>query len=314
MLRIVLAVLLAAVSVSGAAQTRIPPSTRAYAPENIGSLPVSDQIRVIEMEYRDQSGGRELPDDQLDFYLDQVKYSRWTFSRIKTDIATSLRGSGGGTWYPPAGGGWKPTSIICSSTDRRYRECRTPFRGRARLQQNISNTRCVEGRNWGSRQGLVWVDDGCRGRFIDSGNGWGGGQWDDKTFRCESEGQRQNQCRKPYRGTAHLVRQLSNARCTEGSSWGQNVLAVWVSRGCRAEFSMRDGDWGGNQGGNWDYSVTCASTNSRYTTCAWDRNRGRPRLIERLSNARCDEGQDWGYDLNRGLWVDNGCRARFGVR
>ena len=103
MLRIVFAVLLATVSVSAAAQTRVPPSTRAYAPEDIGSLPVSDQIRVIENEYRDQSGGRELPDDQLDFYLDQVKYSRWTFSRIKSDIAGSLHGSGSGGWRPPAG-------------------------------------------------------------------------------------------------------------------------------------------------------------------------------------------------------------------
>ncbi len=312
MLRIVFAVLLAAVSVSGVAQNRIPPSTRAYAPENIGSLPVSDQIRVIEREYRDQSGGRDLPDDQLDFYLDQIKYSRWTFSRVKSDIASSLRGSGG-NWNPPSGG-WKPTSIICSSNDGRYRECRTPFRGRARLQENISNTRCIEGRNWGSRQGLVWVDDGCRGRFIDSGNGWGNGQWGNQTFRCESDGSRYRECRKPYRGTAHLVRQLSDARCTRDSTWGQNPQSVWVSRGCRAEFSMRDGDWGDNQGGNWGYSVTCASNNGRYTTCAWERNRGRPRLIERLSNARCEEGRDWGYDYNRGLWVDNGCRARFGLR
>ena len=212
MLRIVFAVLLATVSVSAAAQTRVPPSTRAYAPDDIGSLPVSDQIRVIEKEYREQSGGRELPDDQLDFYLDQVKYSRWTFSRIKSDIAGSLRGSGSGSggWRPPAGG-WKPTSIICSSNDKRYRECRTPFRGRARLQQNISSTRCIEGRNWGSRQGLVWVDNGCRGRFIDSGNGWGGGQWDDKTFRCESDGNRQRQCRALPR---HRALGASAVRCT----------------------------------------------------------------------------------------------------
>ncbi len=40
-------------------------------------------------EYADQSSGRRLPDDQLEFYLDQID-SGWTFSRIKQDIAESL--------------------------------------------------------------------------------------------------------------------------------------------------------------------------------------------------------------------------------
>ena len=28
----------------------------------------------------------------------------------------------------------------------------------------------------------------------------------------------------------------------------------------------------------------------------------------------CIKGQSWGYDQLHGLWVNNGCRARFGVR
>ncbi len=144
---------------------------RTYAPDNIGQLPVNDQILVIEKEYREQSRGRQIADDQLDFYLDQIRFSRWTFSRIQSDIATSLRGNS--AWNHPGNGSWNPQNVICSSSDRRYRECRTPFRGRARLVENISNTRCIEGQNWGARQNLVWVDNGCRGRFADSGNSWG---------------------------------------------------------------------------------------------------------------------------------------------
>ena len=66
-------------------------STRAYAPENLRPLSVSDRVRVLELEYAEQSGGRQLPDDQLEFYLDQID-SGWGFSRIQQDIATSLRG------------------------------------------------------------------------------------------------------------------------------------------------------------------------------------------------------------------------------
>lgn len=213
---------------------------RAYAPEDLRELRVSERVRVLEKEYRDQSGGRSLPDDQLEFYLDQIE-SGWTFSRIKADMARSLGGSHGGQrppgggWGPP--GGWEARSVVCSSEKGRYNQCATPFRGRARLVENISSTRCVENQNWGSRRGMVWVNGGCRGRF------------------------------------------------SEGGGWGP-------------------------EGG---YTVTCASRDKRYTTCAWNGSYGEPRLVQRLSDARCDEGRDWGY--RRGtLWVDNGCRARFGVR
>ena len=47
-------------------------STRAYAPENLRQLSFSDRVRVVEREYADQSRGRQIPDDQLEFYLDQI--------------------------------------------------------------------------------------------------------------------------------------------------------------------------------------------------------------------------------------------------
>jgi hypothetical protein len=158
-----------ALPVPAAAQT-----TRAYAPENLRQLPVTDRVRVIEREYSDQSGGRQIPDDQLEFYLDQVN-SGWGFNQVRQDIGVSLRGgtgggSGGGL-RPGAGwGGWNGShwtgqTIICSSTDRRRRECRTPFNGRPALVENISGTRCVEGVNIGGGGGVMWVDRGCRARF-----------------------------------------------------------------------------------------------------------------------------------------------------
>ena len=38
------------------------------------------------------------------------------------------------------------------------------------------------------------------------------------------------------RGRVQLVRQLSNAACIEGRTWGRDARGVWVTDGCRAEF------------------------------------------------------------------------------
>lgn len=290
-------------------------NSRASAPENISRLSVSDQVRVIENEYRDQSRGRSIPDAQLDFYLDQVRYSRWTFSRIQSDIATSLRGNGNGNWRPPSSG-WNQTEVTCSSIDNKYRECRTPYNGPARITHQISSTRCVEGRNWGSRPGLIWVDQGCRARFAESTTNWpswgsGGGQ---REVTCESEDERYRRCNTGFRGRARLVRQLSRSECIEGRSWGQGNGMVWVSRGCRARFE--DTGWtGGNNvtQGNATGTVTCASTDDRRRQCPWNSRWGRPRLIQQISSRPCIEGRTWGF-MASSIWVDNGCRGRFGTR
>jgi len=221
-------------------------STRAYAPENLRQLSASDRARVIAQEYADQSNGRRIPDDQLRFYLAQVD-SGWGFSRIKQDIATSLRGQGG-----RPGGGWNG-------------------------------------------------DNGSNGQ----------------TLRCESQNNRERVCPSQWR-SARLVRQLSGSACVEGRTWGSRNGSIWVSGGCRAEFAQaggHGGGWGsgGSHGGNSNYSVTCSSNDKRQQTCAWDARQGRPVLLQQLSGSACVEGRSWGYERGS-LWVNNGCRARFGVR
>ena len=278
-------------------------ATRAYAPENLRSLSRSDQERVIGLEYSEQANGRRIPDDQLRFYLDQVNRSNWSFSQIKQDIATSLRGNQGG-WNP--GPGIPSGSVLCESENNRYRECRTNFRGNAVLTQNVSKTRCVEGENWGSRDGMVWVDRGCKGRFA-QGSSAGGG-----TVRCESKDNRRTTCHTGWR-SATLTRQLSRNQCVQGQSWGMRNGAIWVDRGCRAEFvASRGGQRPGNSGQN-NYSVTCSSDDNRTRTCNWERRAGRPILVEQLSRTRCVENRNWGWNGDT-LWVSQGCRARFASR
>jgi len=292
-------------------------NTKAYAPEDLRRLTVQDRIRVIEKEYAEQSRGRAIPDDQLEFYLDQID-SGWSFSRIKEDISESL---GGGAWRPSTPN-WQASELICSSIDREYAECRTPFRGPAVLSEQLSDAACIEGQSWGQRRGVLWVDRGCRGRFREGR--WGGTPGFDSRggVVCESREGKLRRCQLPFRGPVRLTEQLSNADCIEGRTWGQSPGEVWVSRGCRAVFEeVRGGPGYGHRpghGSGWDdgyggYSVTCSSVDDRYTTCAWNERQGRPEIIEQLSRTSCIEGRTWGWKKNQ-IWVDNGCRARFGAR
>jgi hypothetical protein len=296
-------------ALGGVPQAQAQVSAKAYAPDNIGSLAVPDRIRVIEKEYAEQARGRRIPDDQLEFYLVQVQRSRWTFSQIKQDIATSLGGGGNG-------GGWRPTpiteapAVVCESNDQRYVQCETQFRGRAMVARQLSSTRCVEGQTFGSRPGLIWVRGGCRARFVEDTRYEAPPQVAREVI-CESRDNRQRECRTGFRGRTVLSRQLSDRPCVEGSNWGARGPTVWVDRGCRATFVE---DERGNTGGATpsNYNVTCSSDDDRYKTCAWTATAGRPRLIEQLSKDACIEGRTWGYDRREGLWVDRGCRGRFG--
>ena len=291
------------------------PVTKAYAPDDLTQLAERDRSRVIEKEYADQSRGKRIPDDQLEFYLDQVQSSRWSFSQIKEDIAVSLGGgSNQGGWNPgprPGGPGPGPggLEVRCESRNDRYVECQTGFRGPAVVARNLSSTRCVDGVNFGSLAGAMWVNRGCRAVFVEGRFApppvVGGAQ-----INCESRDGRYRECRTDFRGRAELLRQMSDQRCVEGGTWGNKPGVVWVNRGCRGVFGESRG--GGNYPGNGDYSVTCNSDDGRRKTCAWNPREGEPRLIEQISQTPCIEGRTWGYDRRDGLWVERGCRARFG--
>lgn len=66
------------------------------------------------------------------------------------------------------------SSVTCESSRGRRETCRVDTRGEVRLVQQLSDTRCVRGRNWGTVPGAVWVDDGCRARFTSYGSSRGG--------------------------------------------------------------------------------------------------------------------------------------------
>ncbi|MEF9978865.1 MAG: DUF3011 domain-containing protein [Thermomonas sp.] len=291
-------------------------STRAYAPEDLWTLNTADQTRVISLEYREQSSGRNIPNDQLRFYLDQVRQSRWTFSKVKQDIAKSLGNNGG--WNPGPGPGPDPgaQTIRCESSDGRSRTCPTPWRGQSRLVRQLSSARCTAGQTWFTTSGRVTVNSGCRAEFGPGaggpgGPGHGGPGGQQVSIQCESSDGRLRTCGSNLVGRAQLQRQISNQRCIENANFGLRNGSVWVNGGCRGVFLARTSNGGGQPG---NYTVTCSSDRDRYTTCAWDARYGAPRLIQQLSKDTCREGHSWGYAARTGLWVNHGCRARFGNR
>jgi len=273
--------------------------SRAYAPEDLHSLSYQDQVRVISLEYSEQSNGGRIPDDQLRFYIDQIHRSTWTFSQVKADISKSL--ASGPVLDPPQLPG---DNIRCESVDGRAQSCRTPWPGHSRLVRQLSNSTCDEGRTWNSQRGVVYVDEGCRADFAPAAVATP----TPGTFRCENVGSRYNTCAAPWRGQSRLGRQLSTTPCIEGRSWGSTAGNVWVAQGCRGEFIQATSTLP-------KYSVTCVSAGGAIpTTCAWDRRKGRPYVAKQLSKARCIEKVTWGYKPKSGVWVSAGCRARFGAR
>lgn len=206
--------------------------SKAYAPEDLGRLDRDDQERVLEREYADQSDGARLPDDQLEFYLDQIE-SGWSFSRIKQDIAESLGGGGGG-WQPETRPPPVATFHCQSRRQYQYGECRTPFNGRAQLQRQTSRSACIEGRTWGTRHGMVWVNNGCAGDFIQVAGGGNAGY----SVTCASRKYGFSACAwRPQYGYPRLIEQISDSPCVEGRSWGYDrTRGLWVNRGCEARF------------------------------------------------------------------------------
>ncbi len=121
-----------------------------------------------------------------------------------------------------------------------------------------------------------------------------------------------------------MVHQKSEAKCIQNRTWGYDNRGIWVDRGCRAEFEVgvqapvvveqigrdrgRDGEF---RGWGDTYMVYCASDEMERVWCPADARFG-VRLIRQRSEARCIQGQTWGYG-KRGIWADRGCRADFAV-
>ena len=259
------------------------------------SVSAKNNTRLIEQEYEQYNKGQMIPDQQLGYYLDQEN-AGWSLNQIIQDIVNSQGQNTNNTWQPQQG--WTAREIVCTSQDSRYRECVTPFNGRAVVTEQISQTACIENKTWGQKPGLIWVNRGCRARFGSApvtSNNYSDNR---RMIVCQSNDSKYRQCNTGFQGRVQLVKKLNNsAACISGQTWGQREGMVWVSRNCRAQFASVTQI---NQNNN--YAVTCSSYNSAQTLCNWDGRYGQPQLQQQLSQNACTQGRTWGYDNRNSIW------------
>lgn len=129
----------------------------------------------------------------------------------------------------------------------------------------------------------------------------------EREVNCDSAGKKYRYCPVKTYGSVRIQKRFSDAPCTLGKSWGYDAGGVWVDRGCRALFVV--GEPGRRPIGGSGTQITCASTGGKRVYCRVD-TRGYAKLEKQLSKSPCTLGYTWGYD-DRGVWVDQGCRAEF---
>jgi hypothetical protein len=136
---------------------------------------------------------------------------------------------------------------------------------------------------------------------------------------CESKNNSRQECAMDIRGQVWIIRQISDAPCIEGKTWGRGIRSVWVSQGCRAVFASDGGGLGqGRSSGTFgnlskisSAQVTCESLDNEQKICSMG-SRGRARIIRQLSDSACIENRTWGY-FSKSIWVSEGCRGVFVV-
>jgi hypothetical protein len=159
----------------------------------------------------------------------------WVANGCRARFEVTRTGWGGGT-----------NVVDCNSDGGRYRECAIGAGYFGRLQRDNSNGRCRENSTWGTRNGVIWVTDGCRGRFEKvRGNGSGNSQ---SLFDCRSPDGRYQECSIGRGNSARIVREYSSGRCRPGATWGIRDDLVWVTNGCMAQFERTGNGIGGGAG------------------------------------------------------------------
>ena len=200
------------------------------------------------------------------------------------------------------------TTFRCESMDGKYRECRAAGEGSVYIAKQLSDTRCIQGETWGWRDGVLWVDRGCRADFrftpLDQLNMF---------VLCESNDGKRGNCTVDTAGGVMLARKISDADCRFGRDWGYDENGIWVNNGCRAEFAVRSARTS-LRTSNMNQSVSlptvrCESINNTRQNCRIDAA-STVALVNQLSENRCVLNRTWGVDAN-GIWVTEGCRGEF---
>lgn len=70
--------------------------------------------------------------------------------------------------FPPSHAWDRDIEFVCQSRDQHYKLCQVDVgpRGWVELKKRESGAECIRGRSWGWNRAGIWVDRGCRARFV----------------------------------------------------------------------------------------------------------------------------------------------------
>lgn len=244
-------------------------------------------------------------------------------------------------------------TLVCESTNGEPGLCFADTTDGVRLVRRISDSKCDFGRDWGWDTNGIWVANGCRAEFAIRPVGHGrvatittrtepvtmasASTIQPATILCESKNNTRSHCRTDTRWGVTLVRQVSENECIRGRSWGFDKEGIWVSEGCRGEFTLGENITETplvaappqvivtqpvivQQAAPQVVAVPtmervptimCESTDGRRNHCSVETASG-VRLLRQTSDSNCVLNSTWGVDGN-GIWVTNGCRGEFAI-
>jgi hypothetical protein len=160
--------------------------------------------------------------------------------------AAALAGAVVASWAPAVlaqgWGGGNRDRVTCQSQREREQFCPAPIGGDVRVARQLSETPCVEGRNWSWDRNGVRVFDGCRAEFSfrrRGGEVTPGGTAGMARVTCQSQKDREQFCPASIAGNVRVIRNISDTRCAEGRNWRWSRDGVRVWGGCRAEFEYK---------------------------------------------------------------------------
>ncbi|HKR67154.1 MAG TPA: DUF3011 domain-containing protein, partial [Thermoanaerobaculia bacterium] len=198
-------------------------------------------------------------------------------------------------------------SIFCESLNGLRAVCSATTTKGVSLARQLSKDECFEGVSWGydPDRNIIWVDHGCRGEFALARRKQSPLPVLEKSVVCESENGARKDCAADTSSGAQIVRTLSNTACRFGQEWGYDAKGIWVTKGCAAEFVVR------NKPATTVRAIACESKRKDRTNCPADTRYG-VAFLRSLGSNECTLGRTWGFD-DHSIWVSGGCRGQFAL-
>lgn len=199
-------------------------------------------------------------------------------------------------------------TVICEPKDGRRTVCPADTSSGVQLVRELAKSICTFRVDWGYDAKGVWVDKGCRAEFAVRGKA----KPLARALTCEAPDGERKHCEGETTHGVALVRQLGEAACVLGRSWGFDATGVWVSAGCRGQFALGGFRLPADVVPATAARVPCESIDGQRTVCGTDTSRGVGLIRQLADDGVCILNRTWGYD-SAGIWVSGGCRAEFAV-